>query len=99
MSMTLATTVETLELNKRSRIVLINSFYQDDEKGQIDFIAVLEKIKESMPLSFTDKILYLSSNGVYYLISLTSSLFLDEVECLNTNQQSKALKLLKKRIK
>lgn len=93
-------TIETIELKKDRRIVILNTLQnQVTQKTDLDFNKILESIKCQFQLLFTDKILYFSPNGVYYIISLTSAIFLDDVECLNTNQQSKALKLLKKRVK
>lgn len=93
-------TIETLEIKKNYRVVILNTLQnQTAIKIDLDFDQIIENIKSQIQLCFTDKILYLAPNGIYYLLSLTSAIFLDEVECLDTNQQSRALKLLKKRVK
>lgn len=93
------TQIDIIFLNKSKNIIIFNSppILGKDESG-VDFHEVLERIKEQTTLRFGDIVLYLSSNAIYYLITITSAFALEYVECLNTHQKSKVLKMIKKKL-
>ena len=91
--------LDIIELNKNSRIILYSQNFSESSQEPPNFLAAINYIRAKINLIFGDKILYTAQDQNIYLINITSALALETVENLKTVQRSKALKLIKRRIR